>query len=255
MAADLKASTYLVDGVDLEAVGVQLTHDGGGLWSGSNETLGVSLSPGVNGGRIDGGIFQPFTHSTMYLVRAASFDAVWTAIRALRRRCKPGVTVTLTRQMPDPEGTDANVDHTTTARRQADRVSWLAESAAVVDIDWLIADTPWHGPAVAIADAAGTHDIDGDLATHRMEITLAAGAARTITNTTNGHWFTFSTTVPTGGVLVDVEARTATAITGGADLSAYLSWGKVLPMRLNAGSNTLTVSAGTASISYQPAYQ
>jgi hypothetical protein len=254
MVASLKASTYLVDGVDLETTGVELTHDGAGLWTGLSEDVVVSTFPGTDGGAIGGGSFHPYTHSTMFLVRGTGFDSVWAAIVALRRRCKPGQTVTLTRQMPDPDGGGSNTNQTTTARRQTDRVSWITDIAAAVDIDWLIADTPWHGAAVAISSAAGTTSVAGDLSTHRMTLTLAAGAARTITNTTNGHAFTFSTTVPSGGVLVDVEARTATGITGSVDMSAYLSWTKAYPMRLNAGSNTLTVSAGTASISYQPAY-
>lgn len=257
MAADLSASTYFVDGVDLQIDGVvELTHDGAGLWSGLTEEIGVDTTPGVNGGQITDGVFRPYVHYMLFNIHGDGFDEVWAAIRALRRRCKPGRTVTLVRQVPDPEGTDTNVDHTTTARRvNAPRVSWEGPDAAVVDIDWLIADTPWHGDAVAIADAAGTHDIDGDLATHRMEITLPEGPARTITNTTNGHWLTFSTGTPVGGTLIDVEAQTATNIISGADVSQYLSWGKTHPMRLNPGSNTLTVSAGTASISYQPAYE
>lgn len=255
MTASLKASTYLVDGVDLETSGVELTHDGAGLWTGRAENTGLSTFPGLDGGVIGGGTFPPYTHSTMFLVRGAGFDAVWAAIVALRRRCKPGQTVTLTRQMPDPDGSGSNTNQTALARRQADRPAWLADIAAAVDIDWLIVEGAWFGPAVAISSAAGTSTVSGDLPTHRMTFNLAAGAARTITNTTNGYWFTFSTTVPSGGVTVDVEARTATAITGGADMSAYLSWGKAYPMRLRPGSNTLTVSAGTAAISYQPAYQ
>lgn len=255
MAADLTASAYLVDDVDVADANSYLTHDGAGLWAGVTETVGVSTTPGRSGGDITGGVFQPFTLSTMYVVKASTTLGVWAAIRALRRRCKPGRTVTLTRRMPDPEGSDSNVDHTTTGRRQTDRVAWIASRAAQVDIDWLIADSPWHGDSVNVAAAAGTFDVDGDIPTSRMTVTLAAGAARTVTNTTNGHGFTFSTAVPTGGVVIDVEAQTATAITGGADMSAYLSWTKVHPMVLNPGSNTLTVSAGTASIDYQPAYQ
>jgi hypothetical protein len=254
MAADLSASAYFADGTDLAATGVSLTHDGAGLYSGLAEDVGVATYPGSDAGTILGGAYRPFQHATMYLVRGGSFDDVWSKIRALRRRCKPGRTVTLTRQMPDPDGTDANTPATATARRQTDRVEWLAETAAVVDIDWLIVDGVWQGSAVAIAVAAGVQTILGDTRTRRMTLTLAAGAARTVTNTTNGYAFTFGTTVPSGGIIVDVAARTATAITGGADYSAYLSWTKDLPMQLEAGSNTLTVSAGSASISYQPAY-
>lgn len=255
MTADLSASAYLVDGSALAATGVTLTHDGSGLWGGVTEEIGVALHPGFDGGDIGGGLVRPFTLSTMYEVDAASYDAVWAAIRALRRRCKPRRTVTLTRTMPDPDGTDANTSATTTGRRQSDRIEWLGATAAVVDIDWLITGGPWLGSATSIPSAAGTVSVNGDLPTRKMTLTLAAGAARTVTNTTNGYWFTFSTTAPTGGILVDVEARTATAITGGADYSAYLSWGKLAPFQLEPGSNVLTVSAVSASISYQPAYQ
>lgn len=255
MVASLAASTYLVDGADLQATGVQLHHDGAGLWAGLAEDVGVQVTPGRDGGLIIDGVFRPFTLSTMFIVRGSGYDEVWSRIRALRRRCKPGRTITMTRQMPDPDGTDANVDHTTTARRQTDRVAWLAPTIAEVDIDWLIADDPWHGASVNIASAAGTQTIDGDLPTHRMTIDLPAGVARTVTNTTNGFWFTFTTGTPTGGTRIDVEAQTATNIITGADVSQYLTWGKTHPMRLEPGANAITVSAGTAVIDYQPAYQ
>jgi hypothetical protein len=253
VTADLKASAYLVDGTALAATDVKLTHDGAGLWSGLTENVGAATYAGSDGGLIVGGSYPPFVHSTLYQIRGTSFDDAWAKVVALRRRCKPGQTVTLTRQMPDPDGTAANTSHTTTARRQSDRPGWVGKNLEI-DIDWLIIDGVWHGPSTAISSAAGTQSILGDTRTRRMTLTLAAGAARTVTNTTNGYAFTFGTTVPSGGILVDVEARTATAITGGADYSAYLSWTKGLPMQLEAGSNTLTVSAGSASISYQPAY-
>lgn len=254
MTASLQASAYLVDSVDLATATAKLTHDGAGLYSGLTENLSSSSFPGVDRGEIDGGVFPPFTHSTMYLIRGTGHDDVWAKVVALRRRCKPGRTVTLTRQMPDPDGTPANTNHTTTARRVTDRIEWFGDTAAAVDIDWWVVDAPWHGSSVAIPSAAGTQSILGDTRTNRMTLTLAAGAARTVANSTNGYSFTFGTTVPTGGVLIDVEARTATAITGGADYSAYLSWTKTLPFQLEQGSNVLTVSAGSASISYQPAY-
>jgi phage-related protein len=112
----------------------------------------------------------------------------------------------------------------------------------------------WYGPAVSGISAAGIHTFDGDTRTHRIQFTLAAGAARTITNTTNGFALTFGGTVPAGGVLIDVEARTARAITGDTNLDVYLTWTKFHPMRFDPGENVLTVSSGTATISYQPAY-
>jgi hypothetical protein len=254
MSADLSASAYLVDGTDLAASGVTLTHDGSGLWSGLTEDVGTEIYTGTDGGLILGGSYRPFQHSTMYDVSGTSFSDVWSKIRAFRRRCKPGRSVTLTRQMPDPDGTDANVSMTATARRLTDRISWIGESAAVVDVDWMIVDGVWHGASTTISSAAGTQSILGDTRTRRMTVTLPTGAARTVTNTTNGYAFTFSTGTPSGGTIVDVEARTATNITSGVDVSQYLSWTKAAPMQLEPGSNVFTVSAGTASISYQPAY-
>ncbi|MBO9523913.1 MAG: hypothetical protein J7518_20455 [Nocardioidaceae bacterium] len=258
MVADLSASAYLVDGVDLASASVKLTHDGSGLWTGSAENIGVTTFPGLSGGGIEGGVFPPYLRSTMYLIRGTNYDDVLASIRALRRRCKPGLTVILSRTMPDPEGGASNTTQTVTARRQDDRIDWPSETVATLDIDWLITGGPWLGTSINIASAAGAHAILGDLPTRAMTITLAAGAARTVTNTVGGvvvAEFTFNATVPTGGVVVDVVAKTAKAITGGTDLSSSLSWTKLHPMLLHPGSNTLTVSAGTASIDYQPAYQ
>lgn len=252
MPADLHASAYLVDGVALAASTVALTHDGAGLFAGYGEEVGVLTSPGADGGIIAGGSFRPYTLATMYLVQGSGFDDVWEKIVALRRRCKVGRSVTLTRTIPDPDGTDANVSHTTTARRQADRVEWLTGSVALVDIDWLITDL-WHGAPVTVA-ASGTPTILGDTRTRRMVVTLPAGPARYVSNNTNGHWLLFYAVVPSGGVEIDVEALTATAVTGSVDMSQHLSWAKTYPLQLEAGPNDLAVTDGTASIDYQPAY-
>lgn len=256
MSADVAQSGWLVDGVDLAAVGVELTHDGAGLWDDVPEEPITSTFPGSDGSLDTGSRFPQYVRSTMYTIRATDPTAAEAALQALRRRCKPGRSVTLTRVMPGREGEAANVSMTTTARRQgAPRVAWLGKNNVLtVDIDWLITGGPFYGPSVNIASAAGTTSVEGDVRTRRMTLTLAAGASRQVTNTTNGFWFSFTTTVPTGGVVVDVEARTAKKVSDNSDMSAYLTWGKVLPFQLDPGANTITVSAGTASIDYQPAY-
>jgi hypothetical protein len=254
MVASLKASTYLVDSADLETTGVALIHDGAGLWSGVVEDLDVVTYAGSRGGTIAAGVLPPFTMSTMFLVQAANYDAVWAAIVALRRRCKVGRTVTLTRRMPDPEGTAANVDHTASARRQADRVSWITDSAAQVDIDWLVADGCWYAASESIA-GAGTVTVKGDTSTRAITATLPAGAANpVVTNSTNGYTFRYVGTVPTGGVSVDVRARKATKVSDSSDVSSALKWSKDSPFQLDPGSQTITVSAGTVSFTYLPAY-
>lgn len=252
MTADLSASAYLVDAVALADATAELTHDGAGLWSGMSEEIGTDTFPGRDGGSITDGVFRPYTLSTMYTLRGANREAAWAAVVALRRRCKPGRTVTLTRTMPDPDGTDANVPHTTVARRLTDRPGWLAKRGLTLDIDWWVTEA-WHGAELTIP-ASGTQDVAGDTRTNRITIDLPAGPARYVTNNTNGHWLLFFAVVPAGGVVIDVEAQTAIANTGSVDMSEHLSWAKTHPMQLEAGPNSLAVTAGTASINYQPAY-
>lgn len=256
MPADLGSSAYLVDAVDLADATAELTHDGAGLWSGPAEEVGTDTYPGADGGDITGGLFRPYTLSTMYTVRAPNPTAVWAAAVALRRRCKPGRTVTLTRRMPDPDGTDANTDHTTTARRLTDRPIWLAKTGLTLDVDWWVT-SPWYGPTVTIPNAAGTQTILGDTRTYRILITLSAGAQRTVANNTpgNGYYFQFvGASVPSGGAVVDVKAKRATAVVGGANLTQYLRWPKNFPFRLDEGPNLLATDVGTFDVAYQPVY-
>lgn len=254
MVADLSASGYLVDGVALAATGVRLTHDGAGLWSGFSESIGVSTAAGVDGGVVGGGVVPPFTLSTMYQIRANGFDAVWESIVALRRRCKPRQTVTLTRQMPDPDGTDANTNLTTTARRQADRIVWYGSDVASVDIDWLITGGPFLGASEAIA-AVGAVTVKGDVPTVAITATLSAGAVDpVVANSGNGYLFRYVGTVPAGGVLVDVRNRTATRIADSVDVSSALRWSKADLFQLDPGGQTITTTDGTVSFTYLPAY-
>lgn len=176
--------------------------------------------------------------------------------RNLRRLSRPGQVVTLTRVMSYPGGLES---HEALAKLLTMTPSRLALQVMKAVLDFTLLEL-WYGPAVSTGaltteDPGTTVDVEGDVRTHRMEITLPAGAARTVYNNTNGHWVTFNAVAAAGGVLIDVEARTATNITGGADVSRYLLWGKAYPMRLDPGENVFSVTDGTsASISYQPAY-
>lgn len=252
MPADLSAGAYLVDGADLANADAKLTHDGSGLWAGLSEEIGLASSAGKHGAQITGGSVRPFTHSVMYKITGTTYEATLAAIEAFRRRCKPGQTVTLTRTMPDPDGTDANVSHTATARRVTDRPNWIAKTVAALDTDFELVDGPWFGASVAIP-AVGTHTIKGGYPTTAITATLSAGAVNpVVTNTTNGYSFRYVGTVPVGGVVVDVRARTAYA--GVTNVSSALRWGKADLLQLDPGAQTLTVSSGTASFTYLPAY-
>jgi hypothetical protein len=246
----VSAGTLLFGGTDLASLCV--VEDLTDFWSSSDVRGDLPVYPGADGAAA---VQRPVSSKLSVCQATIAVDthiAAEDGVAAVKALLRQGESQTVTRRKVITAG---NLDTTQTGivRNVAER--WIGISSCTLLIGVELLDGLWYGAAVAISSAAGTTSVAGEASTHRMTLTLAAGGARTITNTTNGHWLTFSTTVPTGGVLIDVEARTATAITGGADLSAYLSWGKTYPMRLNAGSNTLTVSAVSASISYQPAYQ
>ena len=184
-------------------------------------------------------------------VAADTLAEVEDGVAAVKALLAVNVEQTVTRRKITGSGS-LDVEQSAIVRRPEER--WLAGAACTLIIAVELLDGLWYGDAVNIASAAGTQTVGGEAPTAKMTATLAAGAARTVTNTSNGYSFTFSTTVPTGGVVVDVGARTAKKVSDNTDMSAYLSWNKVQPFQLEAGSNTITVSAGTASIDYQPAY-
>jgi hypothetical protein len=246
----VSGGTLLFGATDLASLCI--VEDLSDFWSSSGLRGDLSTSPGIDGAE---GTPRPRdTKVCSGQVTVADGDTLADledGVAAVKALLRPNVSQVVTRRKVTGAG---NLDATQNVIVRGAEERWQGAAACTLLLSVELLDGIWYGDAVAIADAAGVHTIGGDASTHRMTLTLAAGAARTITNTTNGHAFTFGTTVPAGGVLVDVEAQTATAITGGADMSRYLSWLKTYPMRLEAGGNTLTVSAGTASISYQPAY-
>jgi hypothetical protein len=246
----VSTGTLLFSGTDLASLCI--VEDLSDFWSSSDLRGDLASYPGVDGTANAARPIASKLCSGQVSVVGDTLTATEDAVAALKAILRAGRSQTVTRRKIVTAG---NLDVTQSAIVRTAAERWLSNSACTLLLGVELLDGPWYGAAVTIAVAAGTQTIVGDVRTHRMTLTLAAGAARTIANTTTGHSFTFGTTVPSGGVLIDVEARTATAITGGADVSAYLSWTKTYPMQFEPGSNVLTVSAGSASISYQPAYQ
>jgi hypothetical protein len=179
---------------------------------------------------------------------AATEDGV-AAVKALLRI---GRSQTVTRRKVTGAG---NLDTTQTAITRSAVERWQYDDKActlLLGVETL--DGPWYGASTAIA-AVGTVTIAGDSPTRAITATLSAGAVNpVVTNTDNGYTFRYVGTIPAGGVLVDVRARTATGITGSVNLTANLRWSKDDPFQLDPGAQTLTVSDGTASFTYLPAY-
>lgn len=173
------------------------------------------------------------------------------AVAAVKALVRQGLVQTVTRRKITGAG---NLDTTQSTIVRSVIERWINETDCTLLIGVETLDGHWYGASVAIA-AVGTVTVKGDSPTRAITATLSAGAVNpVVTNTTNGYTFRYVGTVPAGGVVVDVRNRTATALTGGADHSDALKWSKDDPFQLDPGSQTLTVSAGTASFTYLPAY-
>lgn len=246
----MTVGALLFSGTDLSSLCV--VEDLDDFFSASDLRGDLAEYPGISGAT---GILRPTSSklaSGQATVSEDTHAAADTAVSAVKALFKVGQSQTLTRRKVTASG-NLDVTQTVIFRQPAER--WLGDGrACTILFNAELLDGLWYSSAVTISSAAGTQSVAGEAPTRKMTLTLDAGAARTVANSTNGFSFTFGTTVPSGGVTVDVVNRTATAVTGGADLSAYLSWAKVAPFQLEAGSNVLTVSSGAASISYQPAY-
>lgn len=244
----MSTGTLLFGGTDLASLCI--IEDLSDFWSSSDARGDLPTFPGLPGALA---LQRPVSSKvasgrvTYVADTLAEVEDGVAAVKALLRR---GVQQTVTRRKVTGTG---NLDATQTVIVRTVEERWLGGAACTLLFGAELCDGVWYGSSVNIASAAGTQSIAGEEPTRRMTITLATGAARTVTNTTNGYAFTYSNSVPTGGVVVDVEARTAEKVTGG-DVSSNLSWSKVHPFQLEAGSNTITLNAGTASIDYQPAY-
>lgn len=194
---------------------------------------------------------QPFSSKILgigLLVRGGAPDVTGfnDQYRTLRRLCKPGRTVTLTKELSYSTGNEV---YTQLAKLRSLSPKQETPADYRVLVEFTLLDGLWFGSAVVIA--AGTSTVTGDVRTRRMTITLSAGTNPTVTNSTNGYALTYTGSTATA-VVIDVENMTATQ--GASDVSGNLTWTKDFPMQLEAGSNTLAISSGTLSVSYQPAF-
>jgi hypothetical protein len=246
------SGTLLFSGTDLATL-VDVVEDLSDFWSGSDPRGELPTYAGTSGAvavrrPTDAKVRSGQVSITDEATLAATEDRVATFKAAL----KPGQAQTVTRRKVTGTG---NLDTTQTGIvRPAIEERWLSETTCTLIFAVETLDGPWYGPSESIA-AAGTVTVKGDVSTRSITATLAAGAADpVVTNTTNGYTFRFVGTVPTGGVTVDVKARKATKVSDSSDVSSSLKWSKDGPFQLDPGSQTITVSAGTVSFTYLPAY-
>lgn len=244
------SGALLFSGTDLATLCV--VEDLNDFWSSSDLRGDLTSYPGLDGGGANRRPVASKICSGQATVALSTPTAAEDAVAAVKTLLAVNVPQTATRRKITGSGT-LDATQTVIVRNVSER--WIGDnSACTLLFTTELLDGTWHGSSVLIASGAGTQTIVGDTRTYRMTLTLAAGGQRTVWNNTNGYYFQFWATVPSGGVLVDVEAQTATAITGGADMSQYLAWPKNLPFRLDPGSNVLVTDVASFAVDYQPAY-
>lgn len=245
----MAAGTLLLGGTDLGTLAD--IEDLSDFWSSSDARGDLPTYPGIPGAVSLARPVASKVCSGQVTVARDTLAAAEDAVASLKAVLRQGMAQTFTRRKITGSG---NLDATQTGIVRTVEERWIGPTACTVILGAEMVDGLWYGSSITTASAPATLTILGDAATRKLTATLSAGAARTVMNNTNGYYFQFLTTVPTGGVTVDVKARTATAITGGADMSSYLQWGKTAPMQLEPGGNSIAVDSGTATFSYQPAY-
>jgi hypothetical protein len=246
------SGTLLFSGTDLASL-VDVVEDLSDFWSGADSRGDLPTYAGTSGATA---IRRPtdvkVRSAQVSMTDGATLAATEDKVNALKAVLRPGQSQTVTRRKVTSAG---NLDVTQTAIvRSAIEERWLSPTTCTLIFAVETLDGPWYAASESIA-GAGTVTVKGDTSTRAIAATLSAGAVNpVVTNTTNGYTFRYVGTVPTGGVSVDVKARKATKVSDSSDVSSALKWSKDAPFQLDPGSQTITVSAGTVSFTYLPAY-
>lgn len=244
----MTGGTLLFSGTDLASVCA--VEDLSDFWTAADWRGELPAYSGVSGATYTRRPVSSKIRTGQVKVSASTLAAAEDAVAAVKAVLKVGQSQTVTRRKVTGSG---NLDTTQTAVAHAPEERWSGPTCRLIlSVETL--DGPWYGSSQSIG-AAGTVTVVGEASTRAITATLAAGAANpVVTNTTNGYTFRYVGTVPTGGVTVDVRARKATKVSDSSDVSSALKWSKDAPFQLDPGSQTITVSAGTVSFTYLPAY-
>lgn len=175
------------------------------------------------------------------------------AYRALRLLCKPDRPSVLTRRMGFTSGDES---HTANAKLLDIVTVRPVSNVLKCLIEFTLTDGCWFGPTQTIAAfASSSPTIKGDVRTLRITATLSAGAVNpVVTNNENLYSFSYTGTVPAGGVAVDVLNRRAKRLSDNVDVSLNLKWAKQQIFRLEPGANAISTTSGTVALTYDPAY-
>lgn len=245
--------TYLVDGTNLEVAGVRLM-----------EVIeGTHVTPSLRGelpqfAGIDGvmDVDQPFDSTVIsfgLVVVGPTRQQFNDNYKTLRRLIKVGKTVTLTRTLSSSGG-----DQVATAVAKFDgglEPAQMAPGVFRMVLRMRLLSGLWYGATSVQSITPGLNTITpfGDTITKRMTVTLTGGTTPTLRNATLDYELSFGGSM---GSPVVIDVQTGTATQGATDVTADLTFNRVLPFALLGGStNSITLSStGSASISYSPAH-
>lgn len=173
--------------------------------------------------------------------------------RNLRMVCRPDRLTTLTRRMSFDTGDET---HTGNGKLLSITPNHFGPDVMSCLVEFTLLDGCWFGPVEAVgAFSSASPTIKGDGRTLRITATLSAGAVSpVVTNAENAYSFSYTGTVPAGGITVDVVNRRAKRISDNGDVSLNLRWAKSQPFRLDPGANSISTTSGTVALSYYPAY-
>jgi len=244
----VSTGTLLFSGTDLASVCI--VEDLSEFWSSADVRGDLPVYAGTSGATAQRRPVASSVRSGQVSVVKDTLAAAEDGVAAVKALLRIGQAQTVTRRKVTGAG---NLDTTQSVIVRTAAERWAGDLCTLIlAVETL--DGAWLGASTAIA-AVGTVTVKGDMSTRRITATISGGAVNpVVTNTSNGYTFRYVGTVPTGGVTIDVKARTATAVTGGANLSSSLKWSKDAPLQLDPGSQTLTTSTGTVSFTYLPAY-
>ncbi|MFT4089031.1 MAG: hypothetical protein QM658_18110, partial [Gordonia sp. (in: high G+C Gram-positive bacteria)] len=187
--------TYLVDAVDVTEVdGVEGVDASTLLALPAAPRGSLPTADGIHGAQ-----YVPLPREAKVLtlsVSGLSADVDTSELmQGLTSWAKPGRAVTLTRRRLNGEDEQ---EHTASATLwdiyEGQRIGLRGVAAT---LEFVVLDGCFCDSSVTIADASGTHSVEGTVTTRRMTITFSAAA--TLTNSTNG----YSCTVDAAGT-VDV---------------------------------------------------
>lgn len=120
----------------------------------------------------------------------------------------------------------------------------------------LIAPRPFWRSTTLNSVSSSPLSVGGDAPVDDAEIVFSASASSpTFTHTASGATIQYVGTVPAGGVRVYTETGQAVRVSGGADESANVTFGKPYILELDPGvSNAYTISSGTVTVEWRDKY-